>query len=246
MNGAVATGAPARGRELAAVAGLLADASRAAFCLALIDGRAWTMTELARYAGVAPSTASHHLDLLVDAGVLVHERQGRHRYVRLAGPEVAEIVEALTALAPRGPAPSGSLTVVRRRDALARARTCYDHLAGDLGVAVTDAMAERGLLTWDGGLALTPAGASWLDEAGIAVPRRTRRPAVRACLDWTVRRHHLAGAVGAALCRHAFDAGWIVRVAPTRAVRLTDTGRAALSRHLDLTNPLGPPDSAAA
>ena len=163
---AIAAGAPARGRDLAGPAALLADTSRATFCLALLDGRAWTMSELARHAGVAPSTASRHLDLLVAAGMLVHERQGRHRYVRLAGPEIAEVVEALTALAPRGPAPSGSLTVVRRRDALARARTCYDHLAGDLGVAITDAMADRGLLSWDGGLALTSAGASWLEAAG--------------------------------------------------------------------------------
>lgn len=242
MDG-IAGGVPARGRDLAGAAGLLADGSRAAFCLALLDGRAWTMTELARHAGIARSTASRHLDLLVAAGLLVHERQGRHRYVRLAGPEVAEVVEALTALAPRGPAPSGSLRVVRRRDALARARTCYDHLAGDLGVGITDAMAARGLLTWDGGLALTPDGASWLEALGIAVPSRTRRPAVRACLDWTVRRHHVAGAVGAALCSHAFTESWIVRVAPTRAVRLTDEGEAALRRHLGLTLP---PHSAAA
>lgn len=229
----------ADGQGLAAVAALLADRTRAHFCLALIDGRSWTAGELARHAGVARSTATEHLNALVDAGLLAQERQGRHRYVRLAGPEVAELIERLAALAepstPPAPAPV-SLSAAGRSHALARARTCYDHLAGALGVAVTDAMTDRGLLDWTHGLTLTPAGRDWLDRLAIPTPAPTgsRRPAVRPCLDWTERRPHLAGAVGAAICRHAFEAGWLSRIGTTRAVKLTDTGRTALARHLGL------------
>lgn len=222
------------GPDLAAVAALLADGTRAGICLALLDGRAWTASELAHHAGVAASTATGHLNALVGGGLLVEERQGRHRYVRLAGPRVAESIESLAALAPRREAPARSLSTAGRRHALARARTCYDHLAGALGVALTDAMTERRLLDWDGGPGLTAAGRAWLGALGVTVPSGTRRPAVRSCLDWTERRPHLAGAVGAALCRHAFDAGWIVPVGTTRAVAVTPAGRAVFRDRLGL------------
>ncbi|MCX3061971.1 ArsR/SmtB family transcription factor [Streptomyces beihaiensis] len=226
------------GPDLAAVAKLLADGTRAAFCLALLDGRAWTATELARHAGVAPSTATEHLHALVRGNLLAEERQGRHRYVRLAGPHVAELVESLAAMAPgHAPAPR-SLSAVGRRQALAHARTCYDHLAGTVGVAITDAMIERELLDLEHGLALTSAGATWLEQLGVTVPTGTRRPAVRSCLDWTERRPHLAGAVGGALCRHAFDTGWITRVGTTRAVAVTSLGREALRGDLGLSDEL--------
>ncbi|MFG3254373.1 ArsR/SmtB family transcription factor [Streptomyces sp. NPDC048172] len=228
----------AQGPDLAAVASLLADRTRATFCMALLDGRAWTATELARAAGVAAPTATGHLNLLVKGGLLSEVRQGRHRYVRLADPRVAEVIENLAALGPRREdVPPRSLSAASRNKALARARTCYDHLAGTVGVAVTDAMTGRGLLDWAGGLRLTGDGAAWLDALGVALPASSRRPAVRACLDWTERRPHLAGAVGAALCGHAFDAGWITRIGTTRAVALTDAGRAALHEHLGLTDP---------
>lgn len=230
--------APGSGPDLASVARLLADGTRAGFCLALLDGRAWTATELARHMGVAPSTATEHLHALVRGNLLTEERQGRHRYVRLAGPHVAELIESLSALAPvRTPAPR-TLSAAGRRQALAHARTCYDHLAGTVGVAVTDAMTERRLLDLEHGLGLTSAGASWLADLGIAVPTGTRRPSVRSCLDWTERRPHLAGAVGAALCRHSFDTGWITRVGTTRAVAVTPLGRQALHRHLGLPGDL--------
>jgi DNA-binding transcriptional ArsR family regulator len=224
------------GPDLAAVAKLLADATRAAFCWALLDGRAWTAKELARHAGVAPSTATEHLNMLVRGGLLAEERQGRHRYVRLAAPRVAELVEALAAMAPdRDASPPRSLSAAGRRQALAHARTCYDHLAGTVGVAITDAMTERGLLDWGDGLTLTRDGASWLQEdVGISLATGTRRPFVRSCLDWTERRPHLAGAVGAALCRHALDSGWIARIGTTRAVVVTAAGRRALRDHLGL------------
>ncbi|MFF1925586.1 ArsR/SmtB family transcription factor [Streptomyces sp. NPDC058221] len=230
--------APESGPDLAAVAKLLADGTRAGFCLALLDGRAWTVTELAHHMGVAPSTATEHLHALVRGNLLADERQGRHRYVRLSGPHVAELIESLAALAPDRAHPPRSLSAAGRRKALAHARTCYDHLAGTVGVAVTDAMAERRLLDLEHGLGLTDAGASWLGELGITVPTGVRRPAVRPCLDWTERRPHLAGAVGAALCSHAFDTGWIARVGTTRAVAVTPLGRREFNRHLGLSGDL--------
>ncbi|GAA2064988.1 winged helix-turn-helix domain-containing protein [Catenulispora yoronensis] len=224
------------GPGLAAVARLLADGTRATFCLALLDGRAWTPTELARHAGVAPSTTTEHLNALVAGGLLAEERQGRHRYVRLADQQVAELVESLAAVAPpRPPAPPRTLSVDSRRRALAHARTCYDHLAGQVGVAIADAMTERGLVDWDHGLRLTPAGEQWLADLAIEIPAGTGRPALRPCLDWTERRSHLAGAVGAALCRHALDAGWIKRVGGSRAVLVTPAGRELLGARLGLS-----------
>jgi len=226
------------GPDLASLARLLADGTRAGFCLALLDGRAWTATELARHAGVAPSTATEHLHALVRGNLLTEERQGRHRYVRLAGPQVAELIENLAALAPERTTAPRSLSAAGRRQALAHARTCYDHLAGTIGVAITDAMVERRLLDLGHGLRLTSAGETWLGDLGIAIPTGTRRPSVRSCLDWTERRPHLAGAVGAALCRHAFDADWITRVGTTRAVAVTPLGRQALRHHLGLPGDL--------
>jgi DNA-binding transcriptional ArsR family regulator len=209
------------GQELAAWAKMLADATRATVCLALLDGRAWTATELAKLAGVSRPTISEHLNLLVGGGLLTEVRQGRHRYVKLAGPETAELLEGLAALTPPRTEIATSLSAASRRDAFARARTCYDHFAGKLGVALTDAMTERGLLDWSDGIALTPEGARWLDELGIVVEPRRGRPAVRSCLDVTERRPHLAGAVGAALCAHALQQGWVTRITGGRALKVT-------------------------
>jgi DNA-binding transcriptional ArsR family regulator len=222
--------------DLAALAALLADSTRASFCLALLDGRAWTARELAEHAGVAASTATEHLNMLVSGGLLAEERQGRHRYVRLAGEQAAELVENLAALAPRTTRPPHTLSVANRDKALALGRTCYDHLAGSLGVSITDAMTERGLISWDSGLVVTAAGSAWLDQLGVQLPSpaRTRRAPVRSCLDWTERRPHLAGSVGAALCGLAFESGWIKRIGTSRAVALTDTGRGALRDQLGL------------
>jgi DNA-binding transcriptional ArsR family regulator len=221
--------------DLAALAALLADSTRARICLALLDGRAWTAGELAAHAGVAASTATEHLNLLVSGGLLAEERQGRHRYVRLAGQETAELIESMAALAPRNLSPArSSLSVANRDRALARGRTCYDHLAGTLGVSITDAMTERGLISWDSGLVVTTAGSAWLDRLGVKLQGRTRRPPVRSCLDWTERRPHLAGSLGAALCGLAFDSGWIRRIGSGRAVALTDAGERALRDELGL------------
>ncbi|MEV5606205.1 winged helix-turn-helix domain-containing protein [Streptomyces sp. NPDC052299] len=218
--------------SLAETAALFADRTRAAFCEALLDGRAWTSGELARHAGVTASTASEQISRLVAGGLLAEERQGRHRYVRLAGPEAAALTEALAGYAPGTPRPR-TLRASVRQDAEARARTCYDHLAGRLGVALADAMAARGLVDTGSGIAVTPAGRGWLsDTLDFRQPAGARRPLVRTCLDWTERRSHLAGALGAALCTASLDRGWVRRVGSGRAVKVTPEGSTAFAELL--------------
>jgi DNA-binding transcriptional ArsR family regulator len=214
--------------SLAKLAALLADETRAAMCLALLDGRAWTAGELARHAGVARSTATEHLHRLTAGGLLAEERQGRHRYVRLADPSVAALLEDMSArLAPDVPRPVG-LRAATASAALARGRTCYDHLAGRLGVAVTDALTARGLLDQTGGFALTEAGRAWMAGQGLALDGG-KRPVARGCLDWTERRPHLAGIAGARLCERFMTRGWVARIGSGRAVRVTPDGRSALA-----------------
>jgi len=167
--------------SVAAFAGLLADRSRASVCLALLDGRAWTVGELARHACVGPSTMSEHLSVLVDSGLLAQERQGRHRYARLAGPGVAELVEDLAAVA-GVPVPIQSLRGTRSHAELAAGRTCYDHLAGQLGVQLFDCMVRRALLDTRVGLVLTGAGSAWLARLGCDLDPRPSRPATAAYL----------------------------------------------------------------
>ncbi|MFD8253143.1 ArsR/SmtB family transcription factor [Streptomyces werraensis] len=219
-----------RAGALARLAALAADETRAACLLALLDGRAWTAGELARHCGVAASTLSEHLGKLVGGGLLTEERQGRHRYVRLADARVAQLVEDLTAhIAPGAAERPRGLRQSGADSAMARGRTCYDHLAGRLGIAVTDALTVRGLLRQDTGFALTEAGLDWFGALGADLDRRGRRPLARACLDWTERRPHLAGAAGAALCRHLLDQGWCVRIGSGRAVKVTGAGERALT-----------------
>ncbi|WP_433384741.1 ArsR/SmtB family transcription factor [Actinoplanes sp. CA-142083] len=225
--------------SLAGWAALLADRTRAAFCLALLDGRAWTVGELAKHAGVAISTASEHADRLVAGGLLAQRKQGRHRYLQLAGPEVAALIETVAAAgAPGPPRPVVSLSAAHRRRNLAFARTCYDHLAGFVGVALADGLIANGLVSRSHGLAVTPRGVTWLGFNAISWDKSGKRPVLRECLDWTERRSHLAGSVGAAICAHAFDAGWIVRIGSGRAVKVTDVGARALEDQLGVV--IGP------
>lgn len=226
--------------SLARFAGLLADRSRAGICLALLDRRAWTAGELARHVGVTRSTASEHLNALVAAGLLAEERQGRHRYLRLADAETAQLVEDLAAAVGLPERPS-SLRTVRAATQLAAARTCYDHLAGALGVAVFDALVHRELLDVRHGLVLTDAGRIWFtDFAGAAALHpASGRPLLRTCLDWTERRSHLGGALAAAVCNELFHRAWITRSTPHRAVTVTPEGSRALRDILGLdTHPL--------
>ncbi|MDX6763214.1 helix-turn-helix domain-containing protein, partial [Streptomyces sp. F8] len=192
-----AADAPAPAARLAAFAAALADETRAAICMTLLEGRAWTAGELARVAGVAPSTVSGHLTRLLDAGICVTERQGRHSYVRVADAATARLLDGLASYAVPDRDAAHAVPVVGAPDPLARARTCYDHFAGRLGMAVTDAMEERGLLRTEGVFELTEAGRQWCAEAGIALAGEGRRRPASSCLDWTERRRHLGGLAGA-------------------------------------------------
>ncbi|WP_109509598.1 ArsR/SmtB family transcription factor [Nocardioides speluncae] len=218
--------------SLAAFAALLADPTRSAICLALLDGRAWTAGEIAAEVGVARSTASEQLTTLVGAGLLAEERQRRHRYVRLSGHQIATVIEDLAGLAGAPEVPRSLRESHRARD-LAAARTCYDHLAGALGVGLYDAFVDRGLLTTADGTALTAAGRSWFTEL-LGEPALTARgrPLIRTCLDWTERRPHLAGALGAALHHGLRERGWVVAGPRPRAVRLTEAGAHGLEELL--------------
>jgi DNA-binding transcriptional ArsR family regulator len=207
---------------------LVGDPSRATMLDALMDGRAWTGRELARIAHVAPSTASEHLQRLVSGALLTVVAQGRHRYYQIASPTVAHALEALAFLAP--PAPIRHETPSRIDAEMRRARTCYDHFAGELGVALADALVRHGAIALGpNGATVTERGSAFFAESGIAFESgNPGRPLCRPCLDWSERRSHLAGRVGAALARHAFEHDWVRRKDGTRAVDLTAAGMAAL------------------
>ena len=206
---------------------------------ALMDGEALPSGELARRARVSPQTASSHLAKLLEGGLLVVERHGRHRYYRLANAEVALAVEALTPLAP--PAWSRSWRESREEKALRFARTCYDHLAGELGVGITRKLLELGFLEEDGrDYHLTGKGNEWFLGFGVDPEevRRRRRAFARRCLDWSEHRHHIAGSLGAALTTRLFELGWTERIpdgTSRRAVLLTKTGRTGLIEELGLS-----------
>jgi DNA-binding transcriptional ArsR family regulator len=212
--------------KLADVAAVLADDSRATMCLALVDGRAWTVGELAAAARIAPSTASEHVRTLTEAGFVRTLKQGRHRYVRLEGRDVAELIERLAHHGGQDP-PTGLRASVRARR-LAAARTCYDHLAGRLGVALRDGMLAEGLIDDRDGLVVTQRGRNTFGELGVEFGT-SRRVLIRDCLDWTERREHLAGALPAAILDRALTAGWLTRD-PHRAVRIADGAWPVLAR----------------
>jgi DNA-binding transcriptional ArsR family regulator len=222
----------ASGPYLAEIAHLMGDPARANMLQALMDGRALTAKELAFLAGVAPQTASGHLARLMQGGLLGVAVQGRHRYYRLAGPDVAAAIEALMVLAGSAAAPRRLPSRVGGE--LARGRTCYDHFAGRLGIAIHDALVAAGHLTVsEGGYGLTPAGEAVFAGLGVdPAESRGRRARLRPCLDWSERRPHLAGSLAAALACHCFDMGWVLRRKDSRAVTLTEAGRAALSAAL--------------
>lgn len=216
------------GPFIAECASLIGDPARANMLAALMDGRALSATELGLAARVAPSTASGHLAKLVDGRLLSVISSGRNRYFKLASPTVARVLEQLMVLAGEGPPryrpPS------RCGEEMARARTCYDHFAGRLGVALADSLTSRGFVRLgdDGGL-VTDEGAAFLAGLGLAIepPRPTRRPLCRPCLDWSERRWHIGGSLGAALTLHCFEAGWTERKKESRAVAVTAAGARA-------------------
>ena len=210
------------------VASLVGDPARANSLTALMTGRALTASELAHEAGITPQTASSHLGKLEAGGLIEPEKQGRHRYYRLTGPDVAGVLEGLEGLAAR----AGHLRVRTgpKEPALRRARVCYDHLAGDLGVQMLDAMTKKKLVRHHKTeIALTPQGERFvaqklqIDVADIA---HARRPLCKACLDWSERRHHLAGTLGAAMLSRFTELKWAARdsTAGSRVVNFTRTG----------------------
>jgi DNA-binding transcriptional ArsR family regulator len=240
--------------DLAALGAALAEPVRARVLLALGDGRALPASVLAAETGVAASTASTHLARLVDAGLLTVRPQGRHRYYALAGPHVGELLEALARLAPA--APVRSLRDGTRAYALRRARTCYDHLAGRLGVALFHALITHGLVSGGDGhhhpdqahadrlsapghdlhYRLTPSGREHLTAFGLVLPAPDAGGdlGLRYCVDWSEQAHHLSGTVGRALTKRLLDLGWLERLPRSRAVRLTPAGEHGLRERFDL------------
>lgn len=232
--------------DLAAVGAVLSDPARCRVLLALADGRSLCASVLADEAGVSASTASAHLAKLVDAGLITATARGRFRYFALTGPDVGELIETIARVAPTQPV--RSLRQGTRANAVRRARACYDHLAGRLGVALTDAMLCRGLLAGtdhidlsktpdqrpvgyladDEGLTLTAAGRTALHKLGVDVPDTDH---VRCCVDWTEQRLHISGALGRAAFSRFVDAGWIRRASAGRAVTVTTRGTTALLTH---------------
>lgn len=209
--------------DLSALGALLAEPARAKILLALADGRALAASVLAREAGVAPSTATHHLTRLVQGGMVTAQVRGRHRYFQLAGPHIAELIEAVARVAPTQPVTS--LRAGTRAHSIRYARHCYDHLAGRLGVAVSDALERRGLLTRDGDhgvYTVTELGPRVLARLGIGV---RAGDTARSCLDWTEQRPHVAGPLGSALLCRLLELEWLVPDPDTRALHISETGR---------------------
>jgi DNA-binding transcriptional ArsR family regulator len=214
--------------ELFRVASAAGEPARGRMLMALMDGRALTATELAVEGGVAPSTASSHLETLLAAGLLAVASQGRHRYLRIARPEVAAALEALTAIAPHKRRPPRPRDV---HDDVRRARVCYDHLAGEVAVRLFGALCGRKWLRSTAqGVVVTPEGEAWFGRLGVDVGslRAKRRPLARSCLDWSERHFHLAGALGAALLDRLLTLRWARRETGTRALSFSPRGAAFL------------------
>ena len=219
--------------NLSVTAKLLGDPGRAAIVLSLMGGIALPAGELAAAGNNSPQTASGHLARLVEGRLLTVEKQGRHRYYRLSSAAVGDAVESLLVLTTR-PHPRNAAADDRKMRAgtLEHARTCYAHLAGWVGVRIAEALEERALLSVSGlkTYALTPSGRDWFGALGIELSASPSQPSnlARRCLDWTERRHHLAGTLGCAMYRRFTDLGWVAPVRDTRAIRITIKGKQRL------------------
>lgn len=220
--------------QIARIAALVGEPARTGMLVALMDGRALTAHELAAAGRITPATASRHLGLLVEAGLLRVDRQGRHRYHRLASSEVARVLEGIMQLAAQS-APAGARVVTGPRDAALRlARTCYDHLAGGIAVAIAERLVDDGaVVVEDDTAVVTEHAGAVLEGLGlrsevIYAQGPGRRPPCRPCLDWGERRMHLAGRLGALLCSHCLQMGWLLQQPGTRALELTPRGSVAL------------------
>jgi DNA-binding transcriptional ArsR family regulator len=214
--------------NISSIASLIGDPTRTIILTALIDGQALTAGELATIAKVTPQTASAHLTKLVEGSLISVEAQGRYRYYKLAGPEVAHVIEALAIVSP--PVKVQSLRQSSHKRALEYARTCYDHLAGKLGVALTEALIELGYLRdLEEVYQVTDKGKQWLREFGIhPIPKKVNLEAVPHHIDWTVRKHHLAGPLSLLITQRLIDLGWIERGSIRRSIQVTNLGRSAI------------------
>lgn len=225
--------------DIAAIAALVGDPARAAMLQSLMDGRSLTAAELARAAGITPQTASGHLARLAAAGLLRVDPQGRHRYHRLASPAVARMLEGIMQVAAGATRAAKPIHTGPRDLALRTARTCYDHLAGRLGVALASSLVAAGHLNLgDEAGILTPSGTDFLKDLGVPLLVTGRaRVFCRPCLDWSERRPHLAGSLGRALCQHCLDQGWVRPTPGSRALTISSPGAQALRQHfnIDLT-----------
>jgi DNA-binding transcriptional ArsR family regulator len=224
------------GPDIATIASLLGDPGRANMLTALMGGQALTAGELAREAGVTAQTASSHLAKLQTGGLLIGRKQGRHNYFALSGDDVAGVIEALMGLAAR----TGHTRVRTgpKEPAMRRARVCYDHLAGDLAVSMLEHLTARGFVTEVGDdLSLTATGRTFMEALGLDLPAltRSRRPLCKGCLDWSVRRTHLAGALGAALLDRFYALGWASREAGSRLVNFSPRGLEAFREIFGVT-----------
>ena len=220
--------------DLAAVADLMTT-HRAPLLLALLGGRAMTAGELAARTGISPSLASSHLSKLLDGELVSVEQHGRQRHYQLANPHVAEVIEAMLRIAPARTAQS--LRQSNRGEAIRHARTCYDHLAGTLGVGLTDVLQhQRVIKAADSAYQLTESGQQRLESLGldIAALRQRHRSFARPCQDWTERRPHLAGALGAGIAERLLELNWLQPIPGTRALRVTDSGERGLRDELGL------------
>jgi DNA-binding transcriptional ArsR family regulator len=220
---------------LSEVAALMGDPTRAAMLSLLMDGRAHTASELALTAGITAQTASGHLSRMVDGSLLAARAQGRNRFYRLASPDVAHAIESLMAIAGTRAPPASKSAAWRRDPDLRFCRTCYDHLAGQVGIAVTDSLTRAGHIEPKGSRdwTLTDTGELFCQRIGVDLAGARRagsRHFARQCLDWSERRPHISGALGAAIADTFFKRGWAERLRRSRSVRLTDSGRRALNR----------------
>lgn len=218
--------------DLESFAKIIGDATRIRMLQLLMEGRALTAKELAYGARVEPATATQHLRRLQGGGLISMKAQGRHKYFKLASPQVAELMELLMVLAPNE---GGRSVGPRVEEPLRRGRMCYDHLAGELGIGITEALVTQGILRKEAdSFAVTRRGGAWFAALGIDVEtaRALRRKFAASCLDWSERRDHLGGALGAALAERLVDLGWIARRRNSRAVTVTEAGRRKLAEHL--------------
>lgn len=224
------------GSDISQLASVLADATRAKVCVALMDGCAWTAGELAHHTQTSPQAMSSCLTRLEDARIISRIRQGRHQYVQLSDERMARVIEFLGSVTGPSDAPVTGYRQVRADQRLRYARSCYNHIAGHLGVDIAQHLEHRDLITIeDGSIRLTGNGLQWFEDEGISIPESRTAPRIKACLDWTERHFHIGGYAGSALLSYLLDQRFMEKAAPKRALHVTAAGREWFSKELDIT-----------